>query len=508
MFKVLKCIADTYVTDRIINGVSQVTSNVGEAASLDLFKLYGYTATIISGTSFPNTEISRLLLHFDLQPLRDLVTNGMVDYSNTSFSCELHLYDVNGGQPVPDNFTIVAFPLGSGSFTEGHGRDVVFYSDTDVCNWLTSSYASGSWYISGCGLGGDAVNAGACDYVATFSGSNLAATQFFSKGTEDLCIDVTRAVSATLAGGLPDSGFRLSFTSSFETDAHTYFVKRFAGRNAFNKELQPKLIVRFNDSVQDDTDNVYLDSPSTLFLYNYVRSSLTNLSSGSSQVSGSNCVMLQMTTPVSGGIYSIFFTGSQYTHGVYPVVGMYSASVTLSSNNPLLLPQWQASGSIVFTPIWGSLDKTVTYLTGSTIKVYPPQRGSKAFTTKNFYVSILNLKDEHEDDETVTVGVNIFDYSQPYLLSAIKLPVELPGIVVRNVYYQVRDNDDGFVAIPFDTTTNSTLVSNDSSGMFFNLDMSNLTSGHSYVVDVLVVTNNIKTLFKDASAPFRVVEGK
>jgi len=69
----------------------------------------------------------------------------------------------------------------------------------------------------------------------------------------------------------------------------------------------------------------------------------------------------------------------------------------------------------------------------------------------------------------------------------------------------VRDNDSCFVAIPFDTITNSTRLSNDSSSMFFNLDASNLTRGRSYVIDVLIVTNNNKQLYKSVSAPFRVV---
>jgi hypothetical protein len=512
MFKVLGADSDTYITNRIVNKVPQVQANVGNAGSLDLFKLYGIT-TSLSGTvsgavSVPNVELSRLLVHFSLAPLKQLVALGALDPGSSAFSCRLHLFDVYGGQPTPDHFYVTVFPL-SASFDEGHGRDVVYYSDTDTTNWMTASLASGSWFASGCGLSASAQQP--CDYITGSSlisaGASLVARQFFPKGTEDLDVDVTMVVSATLAGLLPDVGFRVAFDQPLEQDTHTYFVKRFASRTAFNTELHPELIVRYDDSVQDDTNNLYLDSTSYLFLYNYVRSTLANLVSGSTQVTGSHSLVLQLVTPVSGGTHSLYFTGSQHFHGIFPVTGVYSSSVLVPSTDPLLLPQWQASGSIAFTPIWQSFDGTVAYLTGSVIRAFPPQRGPQLLAPLNLTVSIFGLHDEHSSTEVTTLRVHIFDYTQAFLKNAVRLPVELPGVVIRDVHYQVRDNDDGNLAVPFDLTGNSTRVSNDSAGMFFSLDMSNLTSGHAYVIDIMTVTNNNQQLYRGASAPFRVVPG-
>ena len=506
MFKSLFADKDTYITNRVVNGTAQVTANVGSAGSLDLFKLYGYTSTTSGSTALPNTELSRLLVHFDLGPLRTLASQGRIDAGSPSFSCKLHLFDVYGGQPTPNNFTVAVFPLSS-SFDEGLGRDVVYYSDSDACSWLTSSIASGSWITSGCASGGSAQQS--CDYITASSrilaGANLESTQFSPIGTEDLNIDVTTIVSATLAGLLPDSGFRISLIPSMEADSHSYFVKRFASRTAFNSELCPRLEIRFDDSIQDDTNNLFLDSTGYLFLYNYVRSSLTNLTSGSAQVTGSNCTVLRLITPVSGGIYVLSFSGSQLTLGTNPQVGIYSSSVLVSSTDPVLLPQWQASGSIAFTPVWGSMDGTVPYLTGSAIKAYPPQRGPKAMVTKRFVVTVLGLTDTYTAPITTTLRVNLFDYTVPYLLTAVKLPVELPGIIVRDVHYQVRDNDTGTIVIPFDTVTNSTRLSNDSVGMYFSLDIANLSPGHSYVIDVMIVTGNNQQLYPSISPVFRVV---
>jgi hypothetical protein len=83
MFKVFKADKDAYITNKVIkNDVSSsFKSNVGIAGTLDLFKLYGMT---LSGTK-PNRELSRLLVHFDISGLRDLVYSGAIDYTHDSF---------------------------------------------------------------------------------------------------------------------------------------------------------------------------------------------------------------------------------------------------------------------------------------------------------------------------------------------------------------------------------------------------------------------------------------
>lgn len=500
MYKVLKADKDAYLTDRVIKGSRVFSANTGGASSLDLFKLIGFT----SSGSLPNVELSRLLVHFDLQPLRDLVSSGQVDTSNSTFSCMMKLYDVYGGQPTPNNFTVAVHPL-SASFDEGVGHDVVFYSDSDVCNFLSSSMSGGTWLSSGCNLGGGLP--GSVDYVTAStqvnSGASLKAVQLFKTGEEDLYVDVTKIVSATLAGLLPDSGLRISYDTSLENDQHTYFVKRFASRTAFNADKHPQLIVRYDDSVQDDSQNLTFDSPSYLFLYNHVRQSPSNIVSGSSQITGSNSLILKLSTEVSGGTYNLVFTGSQHTLGAVPVVGVYSASVTIHSTDAVLGAKLAQSGSVKFTPIWGSLDGTVAYLTGSSIFALPPQRSTVASTFDKLIVTVIGLHDDHDSDELVTLRVNIFDHTSP-LIKATKFPVRLPGIVIRDVHYQVSDAVSGRVVIPFDAHINSTRLSSDASGMFFKLDISNLTPDRSYVTDIMVITGNTRQVFKAASPVFRV----
>ena len=106
----------------------------------------------------------------------------------------------------------------SKSFGEGVGRDVASFGDLDAANFITASYVTGAsslWNLSGANKAGllgsediDIINSGNLD-----DGNgvvNLFQTQLFKNGTEDLEVDITTLVSATLAGILPDEGFRIS----------------------------------------------------------------------------------------------------------------------------------------------------------------------------------------------------------------------------------------------------------------------------------------------------------
>jgi hypothetical protein len=497
VLKVLNSDKDTYITDRVINNARVITSNVGAAGSLDLFKLYGLTS---SGSS-ANVELSRLLIHFNLQPLRDLITAGLIDTTNPSFNCKIKLFDVYGGQPTPNNFTVSVYPL-SRSFDEGLGRDVVAYSDVDVGNFMTAS-STQVWLSSGAFLGGGPTDT--CDYITGSAGSSLKATQVFVTGEEDLSVDVTTIVSATIANILPDRGFRISYDSPLENDNHTYFVKRFGSRSAFNEEKRPRLIVKFDDSIQDDTQLLTLDSPATLVLYNYTQSRLANLLSASNPVTGSNCLLLELQTPISGGSYSLFFTGSQHKYGTIKASGIYSASVSLSSLDSTLALKLRQTGSIPFTPIWTSLDKNVTYLTSSIVTATAGTRTTRSIDPKKFVVSVLGLQSSYGTSEKTVLRINIFDYTSP-LVTVVKRSVELPGIVVRDVHYQIRDVNTQAIFVPFDTAQNSTRASSDSAGMFFSLDTSNLTKDRLYTIDVMIVTGNNTQIYKNASPVFRVTD--
>jgi hypothetical protein len=501
MFKILKADKDTYITNKVIRSSRVTESNVGYAATLDLFKLYGAS---MSGTT-PNTELSRLLIHFDISGLRSLVDQKKLDPSDSSFWCKIKLKDVYGGQPTPSNFTVSVFPL-SASFEEGIGKDITHFTDLDWSNWSSSSFTS-AWFVSGCGGPCDASSLG--DYItSSYSIVDTENKQVFKTGEEDLEVDVTKIVSATLSGELPDSGFRISFENSLEDDQRTYFVKRFGSRNAYDETKHPALLIGFNDSICDDSQNLTLDTSCRIVMYNYAGGDLTNIVSGSSltPVTGSNCVLLKMTTPVSGGFYDLYFTGSQLSLGtdgnrLCEVSGTYYADVVIPMSDVQITTKLLSSSSIPFVPVWTSLDAATAYVTGTVITAYPPTR-TQSSRQRRFVVSVSS-KDSYDNNEEAYFRVNIFDQSNP-LIKVVKVPVELPGVVVKTVHYQVRDAVTNSVIIPFETSKDSTKVSSDSEGMFFKLDMSSLIPSRTYVIDTMITHNGSKTRYENSSPIFRV----
>lgn len=497
MYKTFSSDKDTYITNRIISESRMYESNVGLAGTIDLFKIYGYS---LSGSVYTNTELSRGLLHFDLSSLIDLYDDSKIDPTHSSFFAKLVLYDVYGGQPTPKNYTLAVCAL-SKSFDEGHGKDVVYYSDSDSANYITSSYGQ-AWSSQGCELSSSVVT-DQCDY---YNGS-YRTTQYFSTGEEDLNIDVTTFVSGVITRTIPNSGLRVSFSDAEEANLRTYFVKRFGSRQAYDESKRPKLIVGFDDSYRDTSTDMTYDESARLVFYNYRNSELSNLYTVSGSVTGSNSLILKMNLPISGGTYNFIFTGSQLYHGVNSVTGIYYADVFLSASNQYIITEQLTSGSsLEFTPIWGSLDGSTSFKTGSIIVVNEADRGSNFRSPKNLAVTVYGINSVHKQDEVVTARVNIFDTESP-TISLVKTPKNSSGVlrgIASDSFYSVRDVTSQEVVIPFDTTNGSTRLSSDSTNMFFSLDMSNFIVDRTYVVDIMLKTAGVYQTYRNVSPIFKV----
>lgn len=503
MYKSLPCIKDTYITNKVIRGERMTDSNVGIAGSLDLFKLYGNSFSGSGPNRTPNVETSRLLMQFDLSGLSRLVAEGKVDVSDTSFWCKMSLKDVYGGQTTPSDFSVCVFPLSS-SFSEGLGKDVAGLTDTDVANWLSSSRGS-AWVISGAAAAGG--HTSSCDYITGTSTVNFVSRQHFVTGEEDMSIDVTSIVSATLSREIRDCGFRVSFAAEQEDDNYTYFVKRFASRQAYDVSKRPRLVFGFNDSITDDSQNFVFDETCKLNAYAYSKGQLGNIKSGSFDVTGSNCMLLKLVTKASSGSgdFQQTFSASQYSQGVNFLTGVYTSDFVVSSIDPYISARVSASGSIDFTPVWASLDGTLAYFTGSKITLRLPQRSSKNSSSKDLVVTVTNVNDVYSSTTETIMRVNVFDQTSPYLF-VTKIPIEAGSSIFQRVYYRVRDVVSGDCPIPFEYDKGSTQVSNDSSGMYFNIDMSTLTPDRTYTIDILIDANGKKSEYYGCSPDFRVKE--
>ena len=502
MFLTLSASKDTYITNKIIGSSFRATdANLGQAGTIDLFKLYDENT--ITGEATP-IELSRALLKFDYSLLNALKSETL-DINSPDFKCFLVLNDVYGGQTTPTNFKLIAFPLAK-DFDEGVGRDVVGYRDLDVCNFLTASVSNGTvnaWNKSGADaqglLGSSNIDIISSGNLNNGNGIvNLWRDQIFPSGEEDLRIDITKIVSGTLSGIVPDYGFRISYSGSQETDQFTRFVKRFTSRNATNVGKRPRIEVTYNDLVRDNHENFYFNQSGSLFLSNNIRGIFTNILSGSqlTSIAGNNCMKLTLST----GSFQKSFDVSQLSFGENFVTGVYKASFLINSfEDQFLYNSLITSSSIKFNEVWGSNDGKIGYHTGS-LTVYRPDTAQYDVDLERLTISMTNMRTAYNQSEKYRFRIFIEDITREFI--AKKLPYENKGIFVENVFYSVRDFDLNETVIPFNDP--GTAVSNDTVSHYFDFHMSSLPRGRTYTFDFKIKRLGSELVFKDVAAKFRV----
>ena len=506
MYRILTASADTYITNKIVNNDFKATdANVGQAGTLDLFKLYEES---VSGSDSSPIELSRLLIKFDTKPLRDMHLSGTIDIADSTFRTYVKLHDVYGGQTTPSNFDLILFPL-SQSFDEGNGYDVGRFTDIDSANWVTASESGGSstlWNVTGASKSGslgdeniDVILSGTITGKASAESLNI--IQNFESGEEDLFMDVTTIMSATVKDLIPDCGFLIAFSGSYEKNTKSYFVKRFASRNVANTTLRPKLIVQFDDSIQDNHEDFTFGVSGSLYLHNYHFGDLANIISGTAgtEITGANCMILKLTT----GSFRRSYNVSQVLVGSNRKTGLYSASLAVSQYESLLKSEANASGSITFDEIWSDSNETVAYLSSS-VKIKMPNTNKIFFDQQRWVVKVLNIKDRYKLLGDSLVKFRVFAENADREVTFSKGPLEKKSEIFHKMYYRVRDFQDGSIIIPFDTENDSTRLSTDSSGMYFDFYMSSLPLGRSYIFDFLVKQNGFDTVITDAASKFVV----
>ena len=512
MYRILTASKDTYITNKIVKNSFRATdANVGMASTLDLYKLYGEST---SGSVENPIEISRVLIKFNLDPLRAL-TGSILDLNSSTFKATLKLHDVYGGQTTPSNFKLIVFPL-SKSFDEGIGRNIIDFSDLDSCNFITASVSNGSpdpWNTSGANQQGflgasdiDIISSGTLSGSSSTENINLWKEQTFSTGEEDLSVDITTLVSGTLVGLIPDHGFRISFSGSQETDAETRFVKRFASRHTTNYTKKPSIIVHYDDSVQDHHEVFYFDMTGSLFLNNSARGARRNFISGAAgtAVEGSDCLHLRLISGsnLSGTLFQKTITGSQHKIGDNSITGVYSASFAISQfESGTLYHHVKSAGSASFTAIWSSLDETVPFLTSS-LTIFRTDRSAFDNDPKRLLVSVTNVQPTYGLNDKVRFRVFVENIDREIVFT--KTPMETKSQIFTKMYYRIRDAISSDIIIPFEKKNNSTLCSTDSDGMYFDLYMDTLREGRLYTIDFLIRDLGEDLLFTDVAAKFRL----
>lgn len=499
MYLVFTASKDTYITNKILSPTLRATdANLGGATTIDLFKLYD--ESIFTGESEP-IELSRGLIYFELSDVSSSLKD-KVDFSHSSFGATIKLHDVQGNQVAPNNFNLALFALAQG-FDEGKGKDVAGLSSLDRANWLTASFSNDNitWNTTGAFASGT-LGASGIDIIeeGSIGGTNtyLVKTQEFTSANQDLVMDVTNIVSASMTGIIPSHGFLLAFSGSEEHDNQSRFVKRFAARHTRNPYIRPKLIVTYDDSLLDQNGVFEFNVTGSVFLENFSRGTLANILSGSAntEVKGNNSVLLKIHT----GSYEKYFTGSQAIVGGITQTGIYSASFAIDrymsasvTSANTLSDFVAASGSVTFGQEWLSLDETISYFTGSlTIEA---QTRTPGRTEEKYKFSLTNLRSKYEQSDKPRFEIFITDIAKERL--SVRIPIRLSTEILPEVYYQIRDAYNGKILIPFTETENATRVSNDKTGMYFEPSLAHLPVGRTYTVDLMTVLNGVKTKYMD-----------
>lgn len=501
MYVISTASADTYITNKIVDGSRVEDANVGRAGTLDLFKLYDET---LSGSMGHHTELSRILIKFDTGRIRNL-TSSSLDTNASSFKAMIRLQSVETNLPSPRDFTVSIFPLAK-SFDEGDGRDVSAFTDIDTCNYISSS-AGLAWTISGAYAAG-AVGDTGIDYYASGNLSDglglrsLESKQTFTLGNEDLFVDVTDVLSATLAGLIPDYGFLLSFTSSQETDTTTRFVKRFASRHVTSEHLRPRLEVHSNDSIFDSHVSAFFDSTGSLYLNNFVGSDQVNLLSSSIPITGSDCLHVILST----GSFTTIISASQQMIGSQLIAGSYVGSYyisaqdsTIVSGTLTLADHIATSGSIIFSEKWKSIDDSVTF-TSTFLTCSIPTRTNFDAVARHLRLYTTNAKSKYQKNQSYRIRAFAYDSNYEPASTRIAKPTKS---ATPAVYYRVRDVD-GKIYIPFERDNDGTRLSTDSNGLFFDLYTDGMPGGRLLTLDYLVIDRGSEYIVEDKNVRFTV----
>ena len=472
-------------------------SNMGLADSLEVFSIYAQA----SATS---NEQTRTLVQFpvltsdtttptSLYTIQADRTSGKIPASG-SVEFYLRAFNVVHDQTMPRDFTLVISPV-SQSWQEGYGLDMENYSDLTYdgtgSNWINGNAHTPWINVDGATLeGGSYLSASWMD-SPTSDYDEFNYTQYFTLGNEDLEVKITGLVEKWLKSEYANYGVGLMLTSSQADGNRSYYTKKFSARDSEYFFKRPVIEARWDNSRKDQRGNFYVsssnlsgpDNLNTLYLYNYVRGQPTDLANV-----GTSAINVRIYTSSSGGevidaVGSGSFTYLNAVTGGWVATGIYSASYALDTSASLVYDRW-FSGSA-----GSGIDdaNTVVYHTGSFIP--------KSFDSSNIYsipryvTTITNLEPEYWNSDVTRLRLftRLKDWSPTVYTVASKA---IENNFIEDAYYKVYREIDELDAIPYGTGSDyHTRLSYDTSGSYFDLDMTLLEPKYSYGIKFLYYIN-------------------
>lgn len=382
----------------------------------------------------------------------------------------MKLCNVRHPETLPRNFKIVAHPL-KRAWDEGLGIDLDEYSDIGQSSWLSAS-STVAWATAGASHTTTDVNITA-PYLME---------QEFDTGIEDFEVDISKYVEDVLGSAINSGnnyGHILQLSSSFIDDTNSYYTKKFSARSSEYFFKRPIIEARWDSSLKDDRSNFYYssslcdatDNLNTLYLYNNIGGRLKNIPGNPSNIyvklflSSGSAPTGSPLTLVNGSGVNNTAGGLEMVTGSKVSTGIYSCSFAMTGTADTIHDVWYNGTS-------------TQYHTGT---IYPETRSLEGTTrTNDYYVSITNLKQEYNSQETARFRIysRLKGWSPTIYTRAVSEPqLHIP----TSGSYEIFRIIDNYKVVEHATgSLKYTELSFDGSGSYFDFDMAMLEPGYTY----------------------------
>jgi len=326
----------------------------------------------------------------------------------------------------------------------------------------------------------------------TTAGGDYHASPFyavsFDKGDEDLEVNVTTLVDQWIAGTKDNHGFGVHLSASYEASSSTnpegakfsYYTKKFFGRSSEFYFSRPVLEARWDSTRRDNRANFYLSSSlapaaenlNSLYMYNYIRGNLRDIAGDSNARPVLNLYYSSGSVPEGTARYFRnssntavnFLSASRESKGVYKATFSATASA-VTSTYPYLVDVWTMSGSELHT-------RSV---------IVPKEHSFSNYNPNSKYVmKVKNLKPKYTRGQTERFRLYVRQKNwSPNIYTTAKSEPE--NLLIESASYQITRASDKKIVIPYGTgSTGETILSYDSDGNYFDLDMDLLEEGYTY----------------------------
>ena len=325
-------------------------------------------------------------------------------------------------------------------------------------------------------------------------------------GTQYLTVNTENFQNGT---GIPNYGFGVMLSSSYEAGSQTYYTKKFFSRSSEYFYKRPVLEARWDSTEKDSAAKFYLssslaskdDNVNKLYLYNYIRGQLkdipalalddsiyVSLHSGSALNETPSGDPLKLT--IAAGVFNDGFQTSSL--GGKISTGIYTASV--------VFPPASSSITTVF-PVWNSgseHDERVEYHTGSAISVVS-HNASNFNPNPEYVTNITNLASSYSRSENARFRIYVREKNwNPTVYTVASTEIE--NYIIEDAYFKVYRIVDNLEVIPYGTGSavspqqtgsvgSYTRLSYDKSGNYFDLKMDLLEGGYAYGVKLAYYNN-------------------